>query len=54
MLISPDYADKFNALRGLAAQLGPQLHNDYTYLKTLPELTADEYMQIAHTNIGTY
>jgi hypothetical protein len=54
MLISPNYVDKYNALRGLAAQLGPQLHADYEYLSTLPQLTADEYMTIAHTNIGTY
>jgi len=54
MLISPNYVDKYNALKGLAAQLGPQLHEDYNYLKTMPQLTSEEYMTIAHTNIGTY
>ena len=54
MLIHDDFSVKYQALKSLAAQLGPQLHEDYQYLKTLPDLQADEYMTIMHTNIGTY
>lgn len=54
MLIHEDFATRYQALKNLAAQLGPQLHEDYQYLKTLPDLQADEYMTIMHTNIGTY
>lgn len=53
MLVS-DYASKLQALKNLSLQIGPQLRSDFDYIKTLSEIPLDEYMTIAHTNVGTY
>lgn len=54
MLTFGDYSVQYQALQSLASQIGPQLHEDYDFIKTLPKLSADQYMDYMHTNVGTY